>query len=237
MGLGRLRAYVLPGALAAAIFAAAGALVVASLRRPTPLAFAPTPAAPAEVGAARVGPLSYTVDASSQDAWRYFDFSRASAVERPGALDWDLALRRHHIIVNGGPGFSGQGGVLDLGRVPFDSVGVVPEAGYALNRAGRDTVNPVIERWYDYGFTSHLLTPKPRVYAVRTADGRYAKLQIVSYYCPGASAGCLTFRYVYQGDGTRRLGVSSSGTPLPAADTAKRSNARGLPPRGTRAGG
>ncbi len=41
--------------------------------------------------------------------------------------------------------------------------------------------------------------------AVRTADGRFAKVQILGYYCSGPRAGCLTFRYVYQGDGSRVL--------------------------------
>ncbi|HSR42903.1 MAG TPA: HmuY family protein, partial [Longimicrobiales bacterium] len=56
---------------------------------------------------------------------------------------------------------------------------------------------------------SHILRPKDRVFAVRTADGRYAKLRILGYYCPGARPGCLAFRYVYQGDGSRR--VASAG--------------------------
>jgi hypothetical protein len=43
------------------------------------------------------------------------------------------------------------------------------------------------------------------VWAVRTADGRYAKLEMVGYYCPGPQPGCPTFRYVYQGDGTTRV--------------------------------
>jgi len=30
---------------------------------------------------------------------------------------------------------------------------------------------------------------------VRTSEGRFAKLQLISYYCPGLRAGCLTFRY------------------------------------------
>ena len=42
---------------------------------------------------------------------------------------------------------------------------------------------------------------------VRTADGRYAKLEILGYYCPGAHPGCLTFRYVFQGDGTPLVGA------------------------------
>jgi hypothetical protein len=43
------------------------------------------------------------------------------------------------------------------------------------------------------------------VYAVRTADGRYAKVELVNYYCAGVGAACVTFRYAYQGDGSRRL--------------------------------
>jgi len=36
---------------------------------------------------------------------------------------------------------------------------------------------------------------------LRTADGRYAKIEILGYYCIGALPGCTTFRYVYQGGG------------------------------------
>jgi hypothetical protein len=54
--------------------------------------------------------------------------------------------------------------------------------------------------------------PSPRVYALRTADGRYAKLEILSYYCPGAMPGCVTFRYVYQGAGGTEL-LSGVGSP------------------------
>jgi hypothetical protein len=52
-----------------------------------------------------------------------------------------------------------------------------------------------LERWYTYSWTSHLLTSKGHVYGVRTADGRHATLEIVSYYCPGARPGCVTIRY------------------------------------------
>lgn len=47
---------------------------------------------------------------------------------------------------------------------------------------------------------------------MRTADGRYAKLEMVGYYCPGARPGCPTFRYVYQGDGTTAVDVPSTRT-------------------------
>jgi len=41
---------------------------------------------------------------------------------------------------------------------------------------------------------------------VLTADGRYAKIQLVSYYCPRSQPACLTFPYIYQGDGSRVVG-------------------------------
>lgn len=185
----------------------AGILVATTLRAPEIPSYPPTPPAPEEVGARKVGPLTVTVDASDGDEWTYFDFSRGSVVESPAPREWDLAFRRYRIIANGGPGFVGEGGVLPLPGTGFDSVLTVPDTGYVVNRREGDSVNPALERWYDYSWTSHVLEPKPIVYAARTADGRYAKLEILGYYCPGARPGCLTLRYVYQGEGGVDLGV------------------------------
>jgi hypothetical protein len=198
--------------LISALVAVAVLLVAASLRRPEPPTYTPSAAAPRPIGDSLVGPLTYTIDASDPEAWRFFDFSRASRVEDPEPLEWDLAFRRFNIVANGGEGFAGKGGALDLGEVAFDSLVEVPAEGYQASRARRDTVNAALEGWYDYGFTSHLLKPAPRVYALRTADGRYAKLEILSYHCPGALPGCVTFRYVYQGAGGTEL-VSGVGSP------------------------
>lgn len=91
--------------------------------------------------------------------------------------------------------------MLDLGITSLDSLTTVPTSGYAVNTAGNDVSNPATARWYEYSWTSHVLSPKPNVFAVRTADGRYAVFQILSYYCPAAQAGCTTIRYWYQGAG------------------------------------
>lgn len=179
--------------------------VLASLRRPTIPAWPPTPADEREAGDTLVGPVTWTVDATQSDRWTMFDFSRGSTVHGGDPMGWDLAFRRFYIIANGGQEFMGKGGIVDMGAVPFDSVRVAPETGYVETRVRSDSTNPAIQRWYDYGWISHLLTPKPNVYVVRTADGRYAKFQILGYYCPGAVPGCVTFRYVYQGDGTPKL--------------------------------
>ncbi|MBW3661093.1 MAG: HmuY family protein, partial [Gemmatimonadetes bacterium] len=173
---------------------------------------------PRDAGATLVGPIRVTVDASDPDRWVHFDFSRGSVVAAPAAREWDLAFRRFNVMVNGGPGFDGEGAAIDLGEVAFEAVKAAPDTGWVVGAAPRDSGHPALARWYDYGFTSHLLTPKPVVWAVRTADGRYVKMEILGYYCPGARAGCLTFRYVYQGDGSRTVRpASESATALHAS--------------------
>jgi len=194
------------------VVSAAALLIASSLRRPAIDSYPPTEAVPVPAGDTLVGPLVYTVDASDSERWRFFDFSRGSVVPNPEPGAWDLAFRRFHIVANGGRGFAGKAGIVDLGEVPFDSVTTLPAAGYLPSRAARDTTHPATEDWYRYSMTSHILRPEPRTYAVRTAAGRFAKLEILSYYCPGAQPGCLTFRYVYQGDGTRRVAAPGGPT-------------------------
>lgn len=180
-------------------------LVALTLRRPEVPTYTPTPAAPAEVGASLAGPVLYTVDATSPDRWRHFSFRVGSVVDESGPRSWDLGFRRFQIIANGGPGFQGDAAIRDLGAVRFETVRAVPTDGYEKSVSSPDPSNAAIARWYSYGFFSHVLTPKPHVWAIRTADGRYAKIELVSYYCPGAQPGCVTFRYVYQGDGSTIL--------------------------------
>jgi hypothetical protein len=194
----------LAGGVAAA--AVVVTLIALTLRQPDVPSYAPTPPAPTDAGRALVGPVLYTVDATSPDAWRYFSFRFGAVTESAGPTDWDLAFRRYQVIANGGPSFVGQGGIHDLGPVRFEDVQALPATGYHGTEGSEDPRNPAIAGWYRYGFFSHVLSPKPHVWAVRTADGRYAKIEIVSYYCPGARPGCLTFRYVYQGDGSTAVG-------------------------------
>jgi heme-binding HmuY-like protein len=177
-------------------------LVVAglSVRTPAVPTYAPTPPAAADAGRRLVGPVLYTVDATAADTWRYFSFRLGSVIETPRAGEWDLAFKRYSIIAGDGVG------ILDLGEARLDDVRAVPTTGYVVNEGRAEPRNAAIASWYRYGFFSHVLSPKPHVWAVRTADGRYAKLEMVGYYCPGGRPGCPTFRYVYQGDGTTVVG-------------------------------
>ncbi|MGQ0563407.1 MAG: HmuY family protein [Gemmatimonadota bacterium] len=191
-----------PSLIIGSIVAAGVIFVAFSLQRPAPPAYAPTAPGVHVSGDSLIGPLIYTIDASAPDRWQYFSFARGSlgTSAEPG---WDLAFRRFHIIANGGAGFDGRGGIIDLGAVSFESLTEAPAGGYAASSAGKDSSNAAIARWYDYSWTSHVLKPKPHVWVARTAGGRYAKLRLLSYYCPGARPGCVTFQYVYQGSGGR----------------------------------
>jgi hypothetical protein len=182
--------------LAAAFVLLVAALLIGSLTRPELPPFQLSVPHPVTVGDTLLGPATYTLDASSTDAWHRFDFGRNAAVD---SGPWDVAFRRFHVIV--GPG----GGMLDLGLVPFDSVAELPADGYLPNAAEPDTVNPAVGKWYEYSMLSHLLTSKHHVYGVRTPGGRYAKLELLAYYCKDAGTACVTFRYAYQGSGSRRV--------------------------------
>jgi hypothetical protein len=50
-------------------------------------------------------------------------------------------------------------------------------------------------KWYRYGMLSHLLESTGEVYPVVTGGGRSGQLEVLSYYCPGLEAGCVTLRY------------------------------------------
>jgi hypothetical protein len=184
--------------LAGAFLLLVASLVIGSFATPEFPPYGLTVPAPAPVGDSLVGPATYTLDASAGDRWRQFDFGRNAAVD---SGSWDVAFRRHHFIAAPGAG------VADLGPVTFDSVREAPGDGYAGTEmeSGRDTVNPAVGKWYAYSMLSHLLTSKRHVYAVRTARGRYAKLEVLAYYCRAVGAACYTFRYAYQGNGSRSL--------------------------------
>ena len=192
----------LPLTIVAALFAAVMVfLVVAALvprRVPT---FVPRPASPPP---AALVPDTVTLDARDAEHWWFFAF--ASGLLSPADTSgWDLAVRRFHVIA--------AGDVARLDTVTFDDLRAAPAAGYVSTAFGRDTINPAIGRWYRYSMVSHLLEPKPRTYVVRTRDGRYAKLEFLGYYCPGPSAGCVTFVYAYQGAGGPAFYSPSSVSP------------------------
>ena len=134
---------------------------------------------------------------------------------------WDLAFSGTTIRVNNltsGPGTGGAFvyvGTFDaLTVVPVDSVFKTDNhpTSYAIPKGSG-------KGWYTYDGVNNLLTPTPgRVLVIKTASGKYAKVEIQNFYrggvTPSASATdavktyeqrFYTFRFSYQGNGTKNF--------------------------------
>lgn len=132
--------------------------------------------------------------------------------------NWDIAIRGTTIITNAGTSGPGNGGGFvwvgafdNLTAVPADSVFKTDNAPtYAITTGSG-------KGWYNYDGPTNLVTPLPgRVLVIRTANGKYAKIEILNYYRKGSTPAAsetdaiklaeqrfYLFRYTYQADGTK----------------------------------
>ncbi len=168
--------------------------------RPPPAGFAPPTGQAAGVPGQPIGVVQYTIDAGSRKDWVYFDFSSGAAVSTSqGSPDWDIAFRRTDVLTNGGEtNPNGLGGAIDLGKTPLEEA-TITEDGYLVDATNdeRGLENPALHNWYNYNWTSHIVTSKGHTYAVRTATGEVVLLTFASYYCDDGSSGCVTFQYAH----------------------------------------
>jgi len=134
---------------------------------------------------------------------------------------WDLGFRGTLVITNSGNSGPGSAGAFvyvgtfnELRSVPADSTFKTDNApaSYAITFGSG-------KGWYSYNGPANLVTPVPgRLLIVRTATGKYAKVEILNYYkggtTPAASAPdndklnkqrYYTFRYVLQSDGSKNF--------------------------------
>ncbi|SEW26361.1 HmuY family protein [Chitinophaga arvensicola] len=146
---------------------------------------------------------------------------------------WDLAftdLYNSLVIVNNGtknrsPGKGGSGvGAIVLYDKPYADVSTAPDDEYFksndLVSIGWDGYPlPSDKGWYFYSLTTHLARAMPnRTFVVRTADGKFAKLELISMYKgnPPAVTDLLwpapyfTIRYFLQEDGSRNLATPAN---------------------------
>ena len=131
---------------------------------------------------------------------------------------WDLAFMSTRIITNGGTSGPALGGAFiytglfdDLKTIPADSIFKIDNAPtYAITSGSG-------KGWYTYDQLTSLITPLAgRVLVIRTASGKYAKLEITSYYKGGVTLPVsasdvekltkqryYNFRYTYQSNGSK----------------------------------
>jgi len=186
------------GALLATITLLIGVWALWILLRPAPEGFAPTSGQGLAVAGQAPDIVQFTADAKSRKDWVYFNFARGTNVPASqDTLDWDLAFRRTDLLTNGGDtNPQGPGGAVDLGKVALEE-GAAPGGGFLqdMTHEDRGLENPALHGWYNYDWTSHIITSKNHTYALQVSQGEVVLLTFVSYYCDDGSPGCITFRY------------------------------------------
>jgi hypothetical protein len=156
-------------------------------------------------------------DTDDKGEFTYFRLSDSSIVTGRDieTSRWDIAFRSTTIWINGGTNRPGRGGAQVLRNQDYNTLLEAPSAGYQVDESSTNLAIPSGSGngWYTYNALAATITPIPNtVIALRTGEGRYAKLQILSYYRGVPTTPTITstpryytFRYFYQPNGSRTL--------------------------------
>jgi len=120
------------------------------------------------------GTSTTLVDATSQTEWTYGDFTLGTEVAE--TAPWDLRFQRFHIST----GKTGNQVAIITGT-SFAAVTTAPTTGWIADDDAMFALDQG-ESWYDYNGETHVLTPKPIVYAVKLHGGGTIKMEIQKYY-------------------------------------------------------
>ena len=135
----------------------------------------------------------------------------AVALADSATTKWDIGFRKTAIIVNAGTSGSGMGGAQVFSGI-FSDVATAPTTGYNVDATTSYAIPTGSGNgWYTYA--NMIISPTAgKVLLIKTADGKYAKAEILSYYkdapaTPDANSvgRFYTFRYIYQPDGSTKL--------------------------------
>ncbi|MCK5776859.1 MAG: HmuY family protein [Bacteroidales bacterium] len=173
------------------------------------------------VGSLKKGEVTLSRKTDYGNDWIYYSFKEAkevavAEVDHETSLDWDIAFNRYNVRTNGGESGAGQAAVYDAGKVDFTSVLKAPTDGYVIDdtiqivkaflgqsvewmtSTGNDAFKGCVEM--SYGSSGPSYNTNDHIYVVKTADGKYAKLWIKSYYNDNGVSGFINFKYSYQSE-------------------------------------
>ncbi len=138
-----------------------------------------------------------------------FDF--ATGKTTTSETDWDIAFRGTAIIVNGGKSSGTADEPIRHGKAAayiangtLASVKNVTPANFKQDATDGFAIKTGSGNgWYTYaGPPTHLISPTPgKILVFKTRDGKYAKVEILSYYKdtnPANDSKYYSFNYVYQ---------------------------------------
>lgn len=152
-----------------------------------------------EVSSQEDGSVMALVDATNKSSLVFFDIDEGRELKADEAFEsnaWDLAFQRYTVTMNGGGGNpTGQVRVAVLKDSSWDSLTSAPAEGYQQD-ASEPVFNGVEGGWYTYDLVKHrLVTREELLYVVHSSEGRFFKLQMLSYYDSAGTPARLAFRY------------------------------------------
>jgi hypothetical protein len=143
------------------------------------------------------GSQKLTVDATNKESWAYLDLDSMREINAESGIDpaaWDLRFQRYVVAGNGGS--SGPGTVeIAILNTDYDALTQAPATGYQKDGAQTVIGGGPEGGWYFYDLNVHKLTARAgQVYVIRSGDGAYFKLKMLSYYDQNGTAARLTMR-------------------------------------------
>jgi hypothetical protein len=142
------------------------------------------------------------VDASDAMAWIYLDLESLEQreVADPTMSDaWDLGFSRFNISTNGGTSGTGGMTVQVVEGATLDQVDASPNGEWIVDAPDGDDQGDdpdyALAGWYDYDFATHVLSPKPLVYLVRSVEGNTFALAVLDYYDDAGSSGFMKIHW------------------------------------------
>lgn len=161
---------------------------------------------------------AYLTTTANPMSGQYTGFSFANGAEvttvDSAATNWDFAMLFVAMKVNSHASGAGHAGV-QLVDMPFDSLTVAPEGGYAYDTTlGQPAISG---GWYNYNPTTHSFAPiAGKTFVFVTADGKYAKMEMLEALPINDAGEVVTpptmptkikykFNYNYQPDGGRHF--------------------------------
>lgn len=168
------------------------------------------------------------INATAFNRWVYFSFAQGDTVGTGATTveddaywkarsDWDIAFHRNNLRTNGGVSGNGRGGAIDAQSIDFDAITTAPKTGYMADSDVQIMVemsmdpakmyftcggNTIMNTWTTTAGTT--ITPDPKIFFVRTASGKFAKV-FMKAYKDGTTNGKLTIEYYYQPNGSHDL--------------------------------
>jgi len=175
----------------------------------------------------KTGTVTLSKSEMYKDDWVYFSFASGKEVNGIDSTnfnsrtDWDIAFHSRLGRTNGGNSGVGNAGVFDTEITDYSSIIHVDTnllmsdttvqliTGIGNMGPTYKTVagNTTFDSAFDVDYTQHppTYTATKNTFVLRTADGKYAKIQIQSYFDEYGKSGHITFKYAYQTNGSTDL--------------------------------